>query len=57
MKKRANHMFRDEKWHLSDNADTRSLIQSTAKQPGAYLGTDKHGKQWYSRILADGTQA
>ncbi len=50
------HIFRKKKGHLEDTTENRSLLESVANKIENYVGADKHGNEWYSQTLHDGSQ-
>ena len=45
------HIMRDGKGHLIDNAANRSLLISLSNDKSAFLGKDKNGVEWYSKMV------
>ena len=55
-KSQIKHIFRDKEGHITDTPINRSLIKNVANKKENYLGKDKYGNSWYSKIQKDGTQ-
>ena len=45
------HIMRDRKGHLVDNVENRTLLISLSFDKNAYLGKDKRGNEWYSKMI------
>lgn len=45
------HILRDDKGHLVDNIQNRSLLISLSEDKNAFLGKDKFGNEWYSKTI------
>ena len=45
------HIMRDEKGHLVDNVPNRALLISLSNDKSAFLGKDKNGVEWYSKMI------
>ena len=50
------HIFRNDEGHLPDTPENRKLVQKLANSPDCYLGNDKFGNCWYSKLNSDGSQ-
>ena len=45
------HIMRDAKGHLLDNIQNRALLISLSEDKSAFLGKDKNGVEWYSKMI------
>ena len=45
------HIMRDDKGHLVDNSANRALLISLSEDRNAYLGKDKNGVEWFSKMI------
>ena len=52
----SRHIFRDQPGHIPDTPENRRLLQDMTSNDANYLGTDRHGNQWYAQTQNDGTQ-
>ena len=50
------HIFRNKEGHITDTPENRELLINVVKDSKNYLGTDKHGTNWYSKTLETGKQ-
>ncbi|MBQ5472298.1 MAG: hypothetical protein IIT58_09915 [Treponema sp.] len=51
-----SHIFRRTSGHLVDTAKNRATLQRIANDPSLYVGTDKHGNDWYVETCRNGGQ-
>jgi hypothetical protein len=52
-----NHIFRPKEGHFPDDTpENRKKIEDVANDPDNYQGTDRHGKEGYSKTNPDGSQ-
>ncbi|MBI2387529.1 MAG: hypothetical protein HYV14_16185 [Elusimicrobia bacterium] len=52
----AGHIFRDAKGHVSDSLENRKMLSETAGDKSNFIGEDKFGNKWFSKLRSDGTQ-
>ncbi len=52
----APHMFGNRPGHLIDTPANRKLLIELGSNKNNFLGLDKHGNEWYGKIIADGRQ-
>ena len=45
------HILRDDKGHLVDNIQNRSLLISLSQDKNAFLGKDNRGNEWYAKKI------
>lgn len=50
------HIFRRKNGHIPDTPANRKLLEDVANNEENYMGVDKYGNEWYSRIQSDGSQ-
>jgi len=53
----SGHIFRDAKGHVRDTPENRKMISETARDKSNFIGDDKFGNKWFSKIRPDGTQS
>ncbi len=51
-----SHIFRRASGHLVDTAKNRATLQRIANNPSFFMGTDKHGNDWYVETCRNGSQ-
>lgn len=42
--------------NITDTPGNRQLLKKVANNTNNYLGTDKHGNNWYTQSQSDGSQ-
>lgn len=52
----AKKIFGKREGHLPDTPENRKLLQDVANDSKTTLGLDKHGNEWSSKIMDDGSQ-
>jgi filamentous hemagglutinin len=50
------HIMREDDGHLIDSPENRKKLIDLTNDKKCFVGIDEHGKEWYSKILNDGTQ-
>lgn len=54
--KLANHIFSGKAGKLLDTSYNRKLIESVVNKRKYFIGFDEYGKNWFSKILPNGSQ-
>lgn len=52
----ARHIFRNAEGHVADSLENRRMLSKTAGDKSNFIGEDKFGNKWFSKLQSDGTQ-